>query len=161
MYDNLMFADLEKYYKLDGFKESPVIEYNTLYKDYKWKIFAVIITNGSSAGDNDYLFDFTVSTFGDSQNKQEFIDGLLERSIFNTGVDVNVDDKLLTLNTCCYVFNDARLGVVARLVRDGEDPNVDTSAAEVNEDARYPQAWYDAKGISNPYKDAPRWHQTG
>lgn len=161
MYDNLMFADLEKYYKLDGYKESPIIEYNTLYKDYKWKIFAVIITNGSSEGDNDYLFDFTVATFGDRQNKQEFIDGLLERSIFNTGVDVNADDTLLTLNTCCYVFNDARLGVVARLVRDGESADVDVSAATENENARYPQAWYDAKGIANPYKDAYRWHQTG
>lgn len=161
MYDNLMFADLEKYYKLDGYKESPVIEYNTLYKDYKWKIFAVIITNGSSEGDNDYLFDFTVATFGDRENKQEFIDGLLERSIYNTGVDVNADDTLLTLNTCCYVFNDARLGVVARLVRDGESADVDVSAATENENARYPQAWYDAKGIANPYKDAYRWHQTG
>lgn len=161
MYDNLMFADLEKYYKLDGYKESPIIEYNTLYKDYKWKIFAVIITNGSSEGDNDYLFDFTVATFGDRENKQEFIDGLLERSIYNTGVDVNADDTLLTLNTCCYVFNDARLGVVARLVRDGESAEVDVSAATENENARYPQAWYDAKGIANPYKDAYRWHQTG
>ncbi len=161
MYDNLMFADLEKYYKLDGYKESPTIQYNTLFNDYQWKIFAIIITNGSASGDNGYVFDFTVPSFGSKQNKADFIDGLLERSIYNIDVDVNADDKLLVLNTCCYVFNGAHLGVAARLVRDGESPDVDVSKATENEDARYPQAWYDAKNKTNPYADAYRWHQTG
>lgn len=161
MYDNLMFADLEKYYKLDGYKESPTIQYNTLFKDYDWKIFAIIITNGSASGDNGYVFDFTAPSFGSKQNKADFIDGLLERSIYNIGVDVNADDKLLVLNTCCYVFNGAHLGVAARMVRPGESADVDVSKATVNENARYPQAWYDAKNQSNPYKDAYRWHQTG
>ena len=161
MYDNLMFADLEKYYKLDGYKESPTIQYNTLFKDYDWKIFAIIITNGSASGDNGYVFDFTAPSFGSKQNKADFIDGLLERSIYNIDVDVNADDKLLVLNTCCYVFNGAHLGVAARMVRPGESADVDVSKATVNENARYPQAWYDAKNQSNPYKDAYRWHQTG
>ena len=161
MYDNLMFADLEKYYKLDGYKESPTIQYNTLFKDYDWKIFAIIITNGSASGDNGYVFDFTAPSFGSKQNKADFIDGLLERSIYNIDVDVNADDKLLVLNTCCYVFNGAHLGVAARMVRPGESTDVDVSKATVNENARYPQAWYDAKNQSNPYKDAYRWHQTG
>ncbi|MCI5537407.1 MAG: sortase [Oscillospiraceae bacterium] len=161
MYDNLMFADLEKYYKIEGYKESPIIQYNTLFKDYEWKIFAIIITNGSASGDNGYVFDFTVPSFGSKQNKADFINGLLERSIYNIDVDVNADDKLLVLNTCCYVFNGAHLGVAARMVRPGENTSVDVSKATVNEDARYPQAWYDAKNLPNPYKDAYRWHQTG
>ena len=35
MSDGLVFAELDKYKKPDGFKESPIIEYDTLFKTYK------------------------------------------------------------------------------------------------------------------------------
>ena len=47
--------------------------------------------------------------------------------------------------------------VVARLVREGENPSVDTSLAKKNENPRYPQIYYDKKGITNPYRDAKKW----
>ena len=37
MSDGLVFAELDKYKKPDGFKESPIIEYDTLFKTYKFK----------------------------------------------------------------------------------------------------------------------------
>ena len=36
-----VFSELTDYLTIDGFKRNPVIEYNTLYADYQWKVYAV------------------------------------------------------------------------------------------------------------------------
>ena len=66
-------------------------------------------------------------------------------------------DKLLTLSTCSHEFDDARLVVVARLVRPGESSETDTSLASLNASVHYPQVYYSKKKQTNPYANAPRW----
>ena len=66
-------------------------------------------------------------------------------------------DRLLTLSTCYSEFEDARLVVIARLVRPGESTEVDTSKAVENPNPRYPQAYYDENKLTNPYKGAYQW----
>ena len=72
------------------------------------------------------------------------------RSIINAPVDVLPGDELLTLSTCTYEFDDARLVVVARKVREGESASVDVGAATLNPKPLYPQIWYDKKGGTRP-----------
>lgn len=160
MTDGLSFAQLEKYYTIDGFKESPVIEYSTLYGDYKFKVYAVIITNGTSSGDNGYLFSYITAHFPTDENFEGFIQALDERKLYDTGVDINKDDTLITLSTCSYEIKKTQMGrlaVIGRLVRDGESETVDTSLAVKNENVRYPQIWYDEHNMTNPYKNAFKW----
>ena len=45
MSDGLVFAELSKYKTLDGFLESPIINSDTLYKSYKFKVYAAFITS--------------------------------------------------------------------------------------------------------------------
>lgn len=163
MMDGLSFAQLEKYYTVSGYKESPFIEYSTLFGDYKFKVFAAFVTNGLSTGDNGYLFNYPTVFFESDEKFESFIDNIKQRSLFSTGVDVNKDDKLLILSTCSYEIEQnqmGRLAVVARLVRDGESETVDTSKATKNENPRYPQIWYDEHNMKNPYYDAEKWVQT-
>ena len=40
--------------KPDGFKESPIIEYDTLFKTYKFKIYASFIAGSAPEQDNGY-----------------------------------------------------------------------------------------------------------
>ena len=87
-----------------------------------------------------------------------YLNELAQRSLYDTGVDVLPTDKLLTLSTCSHEFEDARFVVVARLVRPGESAAVDTSKATENPNPRYPQAYYTAKNLTNPYYDAARWY---
>ncbi len=157
MSDGLVFADLTKYKTIDGFKESPLIQFDTLYRSYTFKVYAVFISNSRAEDDNDYIFNYTVTNFASDEAFMSYIAAVDERKLYTTGVDVQPGDKLLTLQTCTYEFSDARLVVVGRLVRDGESTTVDTNLAVENPAPRYPQAWYDKRGQTNPYAGAEKW----
>ncbi|MBR5428433.1 MAG: class B sortase [Clostridia bacterium] len=164
MRDGLMFAQLSEYYEdtkehtaLEFYKQHPVIEYSTLFAHYKWKICAVFVTNNKPSDDNGYMFNIIVPNFHTRESLRTYIDAVKERSIYDTGVDWNENDKFISLITCAYDFNDERLVVIARMVREGEPETVDVEKVTENENPRYPQKWYDVKGRKNPYRDAFRW----
>ena len=56
-------------------------------------------------------------------------------------------DNIITLVTCTSDFENARLIIMARETREGENPEVDTSLANVNPNPRYPKIWYTKRGI--------------
>ncbi len=157
MNNGTIFGALDKYKTLAGYKAAPVISFNTLYKDYQWKIIAAFITNGYASGDNGYIFPYFFTNLSSASKMTTYLSELAQRSLYDTGVDVLPSDKLLTLSTCSHEFDDARFVVVARLVRPGEKTAVDTSRAVVNSKPRYPQAYYNKKGIKNPFKNASQW----
>lgn len=157
MSDGLMFSNLDKYKTLEGYKESPVIQFDTLYDTYYFKVFAAFVTNSQAKDDDGYIFNYAITDFPTDTRFNGFIDNIKQRSIFDSGITVQPDDKLITLVTCSYEFGQARLVVMGRMLREGEDLTVDTSKASLNTSPRYPQAWYSAKGLENPYADAEKW----
>ena len=157
MNNGTIFGALDKYKTLAGYKSAPIISFNTLYKDYQWKVIGAFITNGYASGDNGYIFPYYFTNLSSASKMSSYLSELAQRSLYDTGVDVLPSDKLLTLSTCSHEFDDARFVVVARLVRPGEKATVDTSRAVVNSKPRYPQAYYSKKGMTNPYKNASQW----
>lgn len=157
MSDGLVFADLKKYKEIEGFQASPVIEFDTLYRSYRFKVYAAFITNSKESDDNGYIFNYTVTEFGSNEKFMEYMAAVDERKLYSTGVDIQPDDKIITLQTCTYEFSDARLVVIGRMLRENESTTIDTSLAVPNENPRYPQAWYDKNGKTNPYADTPKW----
>lgn len=161
--DTQMFTNLKEYATPQGFKKAPIIEFNTLYGNYKWKVYAAFITNGSTDGDNGYVFNYIfpnlryVDRSDWTKTYGNYIAQINQRAIYLTGVDIEPTDRILTLSTCTYEFENARLVVVARMLRGGEPIEVDNTKIIVNENPRYPQAWYDKKGTNNPYKNAEPW----
>ncbi len=157
MKDGLMFAELSKYEKPEGFENAPVISLSTLYGDYNFKIYGVFITNSKPEDDNGYLFNFIFNHLTSDEAFESYIQAVNERRLYDTGVDIQPGDKLLTLSTCTYEFEDARLVVLARMVRPGESPT-SHGTVKVNENPRYPAKWYETKKQDNPYEDADRWY---
>lgn len=160
--NELIFAQIEHYDELDFYKARPVIEFDTLFRDYKWKVFAAFRTNGTDEGDNGYLFYYPAADMTDA-SFTEFYNEIMQRSYLKTSVDVIATDKILTLSTCTYFFDrgstqNARFVLMARLVRDGESESVDTSSASVTENVRYPQLYYDVFGGSNPWANGSKWY---
>lgn len=158
MNDRTIFGALDHYKTLAGYKQSPVLSFNTLYHDYQWKVFAVFITNSVAEDDDGYIFPYYFTALSTDERKADYLNELKQRSLYDTGVDVQVSDQLLTLSTCSHEFDNARLVVVARMVRQGESPKVDTARASLNSSPRYPQVYYNKKKLSNPYANATRWN---
>ncbi len=158
MKDQKMFGKLKEYKTVAGYKKAPLIEFNTLYGDYKWKIFAVFITNGTSSGDNGYLFNYMFTDLSTNEKVEEFLGEIKLRSIYYPEVDIAVSDKILTLSTCTYELDEGRLIIMARMVRPGESDYVNVDAVRYNSNPRYPQGYYEKNGKSNPYTDYPKWY---
>lgn len=158
MYDSKMFGNLMQYKSAEGYKKAPVIEFNTLFADYKWKVFAVFITNGTQEGDDGYLFNYIFTDLSSEEAVESFMGEIKQRSIYYPPVDIAVSDKILTLSTCTYEFEEARLVILARMLRPGESETVDTSKIRFNSNPRYPAAYYTEKELSNPYASAYRWY---
>lgn len=153
MNDGSMFANLLKYGggtkgNLDFYKTAPTVTFNTPEGNGTYKIISVFKTNTLS--DHGEFFNYMV---GDFQNEKDFMNYVYNvriRSMINCPVDVNEDDKLITLSTCSYEFSDFRTVLVARRVRDGESAKVDTSQASRNSNAVWPQVYYNRYGGTRP-----------
>lgn len=168
-YDNrTMFSELSQYEDIEFFKKTPVFEFNTAEKSHKWKIYAVFVTTTKENEDNGYVFNYIYPYMG-GKNFDGYKAELDKRTLYTTGIDLQKDDRVLTLSTCTrgldlYKYGrrtykaDARLVIVARAVRKGESPEVDVSEAYINPSPKYPQLWYDKNGIKNPYKNEEKWY---
>ena len=159
--DKQMFSRLDDYKQKEAFIENPIIEFNTLYGNYKFKVYCSFITNGSSVDDNGYLLDYTFANLSTTELFAGFVAEINQRKLYSTGVDILPTDKIISLSTCSYEFDNARLVVIGRMLRDGESKEVDASKVSDNKNPRYPQAWYDANKKTNPYASYSHWTPKG
>lgn len=142
------FAALNNYNNnIEFLKETPVIDFNTLYQDNRYKIFSVFIINTND--EHGEVFDYTKYVYFKSSDEfYDYIKEVMDRSKYTTGVDVEYGDELLTLSTCDGTtgFEDMRLVIVARKVRENESPDVDTSKIQRKDSIKYFQAYTDVYG---------------
>ena len=112
--DHTLFAQLLKYGSASFYNSAPIIEYSTLYKEYKFKIFAAFYTT--------IRFDYIQPSYSDARGFFAVVNEALARSSIKTNVDVTFDDSIITLSTCAYVngVDGARFVVMGRLLREGE-----------------------------------------
>ena len=141
--DGQMFSDLLKYRKLSFYKEHPVVHFDTLYGDFDWLVVGVILTNAYEK--DGPVWDYNNFINGDETETKEFLNQVAKRTMIVTGVEYNTSDHFLTLSTCSYDFTDARVVIIARQVREGEDISaLDTSKAYYNSNPLMPDKWYQA-----------------
>ena len=94
----------------------------------------------------------------DFDNEKEFYDFVNEakrRNIRLNDVDVKYGDPLITLSTCNEIFGkerEGRLVIMARRLRDGEDPLAGTQNSSTNPNVKWPSIYYDYNNIER-YKD--------
>ena len=131
-----MFGTLPKFERYDYAKEHPLVTFQTIYDEEPVYYVPVSVFNASMLPDHSRYFDITQivfpddeagevtdsSTFRQSSAFKAYLDELRAVSLWESPVDVNVDDKLLMLITCSYDLEDGRLMVVCRRLRDGETP---------------------------------------
>lgn len=157
------FYDLNRYDDIEWYKKNPVIQYCTLNGNYTFLIYTAFLSTVNSKDDGGYMFNFIEPNMSDS-SFAGFIEQVNQRALYTTGIDLKASDRVINLSTCNYTYTnytgkqiDTRLVVIGRLLRSGESAEVNTSKAKENPNYRRPQAWYDYKGIKNPYASSRSW----
>jgi sortase B len=110
-----LFTEFKKLENEQFARQNPYIFFSTLNEDMVWEIFSVHYSN-IHVPYNDP--NPPPSAF------EDLIRDARERSVWDYDVEVTVNDKIITLSTCCYNItpgypNDYRYVVMARLVERG------------------------------------------
>lgn len=112
MKDGSMFRSIRGYTKEEGYYDKhKTLELATPHGNYHLVVFSAFITK---ATDED-----TYKMTYDEAEKQAYIDRAWERSelpITRDSVDVTKDDRLVTLSTCAYDYEEARYIVMCKMV---------------------------------------------
>ncbi len=148
----LMFSPLKNYLELSYYLEHPVINFDTVYEEAQWKVFAVMIIDGTMS-DSDPFYYHDAITMNSDEEFDEYMAQVTKRALYTTDVDVDRYDTIITLSTCTSdtTLDDGRCVILARKVRDGESAVVDTSVATLNTNVRYPDRYYTQHGLTNPF----------
>ena len=106
-YSGVMFGTLHKAYQKSWYtnKENQIITFDTLYDDMNFEIFSIYKIPKTS--------DYLVTQFENNTQFIEFVQLLKSRSIYNFNIDINENDKILTLSTC--TGDNSRLVIHAKL----------------------------------------------
>lgn len=112
MNNGSMFANLTKFEDKDFWENHKTIEFNTLTDKQEYEIVAVFKTVAYSEEGFRY-YDFVNAE--SAKDFDSYIAKCKELSLYDTKVNVEYGDKLITLSTCEYSRQNGRLVVVAKL----------------------------------------------
>ena len=136
---------------IETYKTYPTIQFDTLWEEGTYKIFAGIFTNVDEK--DGYVYPYhRKRKFNSELEFMDFMGNIMDRSTFYTGVDVQYGDQIITLSTCYYypveTGEQTRFVLFARKVREGEDPSVDVDKIVVNPDPLFFDTYYKQMGGS-------------
>ncbi len=146
MADESMFGKLKYYYgSAEYYTEHPIIQLNSNYETYKYKIFAIFIVDAKDETATKY--DCWNQLVLDSEESfYNFVNAAKKRTIYTNEVDVKYGDSLLSLSTCHYLLKDrSRLMIMARSLRPGEDEYEGTEKSKRNDNIQWPSMYYNTK----------------
>ena len=111
MKNGTMFSDLCNYTDADFCKEHPIINFDTLSGFGEYQVVAVFKFNT-----NHEDFRYNEYTQMNEEQFKEFMSQVHARQCYDTGIDAEFGDQLITLSTCEYTYNNGRFVVVAKKV---------------------------------------------
>lgn len=119
MKNGTMFGELKKYKEEKFYNNHKIIVFDTLYEERMYEIVAVILTKVYyNVTSTQNVFDFYNYIELDTKEKlDEYVTTFKDQALYETGVSVEYNDKLITLVTCDYYTEDGRLLILARQIQ--------------------------------------------
>ncbi len=108
MKSGAMFHDIVKYDDKEFYEEQPVMYLYTPAQNYELQLVV-----GCYIQDDDPWYQIDLS----KEEREKELNRLFKKSTFQSGVKVGSDDKLVTLSTCTYAYENARYVLVGKLVK--------------------------------------------
>lgn len=115
MKDGSMFGTLDSYADESFYAEHKIIRFDTIYEKHSYEVVAAISTS-IPAKDEDVFRYYEYTSSNDEETFLDYADFIEKNKLYDTGVEINPGDKLLTLSTCAYHTTDGRFVVVARQI---------------------------------------------
>jgi sortase B len=114
MNSGTMFGELLNYKNVSYFNEHPTIHYDTLDELGEYEVLSVFYARVYTSADTDVFRYYQYTDLSDESRFNEFVSQAKAASIYDTGVDAQYGDRLLTLSTCSYHTTNGRFVVVAK-----------------------------------------------
>lgn len=108
MRDGSMFQPLIQFKDPEFIDANPVFYLNDLYEHHLYEIFSVYVTTTD--------FYYIETNFNSEADFTDFVQEIQDRSIHHYPVTLSESDHILTLSTCTYEYDDARMVIHARRI---------------------------------------------
>lgn len=112
-----MFKDLFKYESEEFYKAHKNFTFNTIYEDGTYEVVAVFYSKIYPATDVGHFKYYQFVHAGHEEEFLEYVKGIQSLSIYDTGVNVEYGDKLVTLSTCAYNVKNGRFAVIGKRIK--------------------------------------------
>lgn len=117
MNDNSMFAQLDNYKKHSFYENNKYIKFYSYYNGITIeKTYEIAIAFKTVVYSDKGFKYYNYTNFSDVQELNDFIENCRKLEFYNTGIDINYGDKLITLSTCEYSQKNGRIVVVAKQI---------------------------------------------
>jgi len=108
MRNDSMFGTLTDYVRQTYYEEHPFMLMMSPNEIFLLEIFA-----GYTTSDRDHCYDIAIS---DEEDMAAFVGEAVRKSDFVSGVPVGTTERLVTLSTCAYAFEDARYILIGKII---------------------------------------------
>lgn len=108
MNNNTMFGSLKLYKRQDFYDHHPTMQLFTPEGDYLIELICGTVEDGN--------YEFVQFTFADEDAFTEYVDAQRSRSTFQSNVELEPGDRIISLCTCSYEWRNARYMIIGRLV---------------------------------------------
>lgn len=110
MKDESMFSDLKVFRNKEFNYHNSIIYLDMFYKRYRFEIFSVFLVNED--------FNYRKTYFENDQELNCYLKGIEDSSLYFKDIELNCKDTILTLSTCEYDWENARLVVQGKLIEE-------------------------------------------
>lgn len=113
MKDNSMFGTLQDYEKESYWKKHPTIKFDTIYEEQEYEVMFAFFDRVYYKHETCFKYYQFINPV-DEADFEYAMQSYRDKAIYDTGVEAEYGDKLLTLSTCAYHVDNGRFVVVAR-----------------------------------------------
>lgn len=117
MKNGTMFATLLKYAQKEFWREHPVIQFDNLYEENMYEIIGAFYSKAYLQEESGVFKYYQYPDLSTPELFDEYYAQVKKASLYDTGIEAEFGEQLLTLSTCSYHVKDGRFVVVARKMR--------------------------------------------
>ena len=114
MKNGTMFSDLLHYADIEYWKQHPSINFDTLYEQNEYEVVAAFYTRIFHPDEADVFRYYDYTDLTDKNLFDDFVEGIKDAAMYDTGISVEYGDNFITLSTCSYHTENGRFVVVAK-----------------------------------------------